>query len=314
MRSGAASSWGLLMAPNLPQAGAPTTRARVPRQPCGRRRRSRSGDQLHPAQGRRREDQGGRRRDRGRPHPQGPARRARRGGRRVGLRPQVRAAAVHDRLHRQDRRGRQGADRRPDHVPAADPGRPRRGGRGRRGRRTPGRRVPRSARCPTPPRSRVALPAADEQHVRAVVEGSMLGGYAFTAYKSGADPQGPADVVVLTDTARTKGAKAAVETARIVSEATALARDWVNTPPGDFTPEIFADAVVAENKNRKAAKVKVDGARRPAAARRRLRRRGRRRPGLGEPAPAGAADLLPARAPRRTSPWSARASPSTPAA
>ncbi|QWZ06405.1 leucyl aminopeptidase [Nocardioides panacis] len=103
----------------------------------------------------------------------------------------------------------------------------------------------------------VALPAADEQHVRAVVEGTMLGGYAFTAYKSGADPQGPADVVVLTDTARTKGAKAAVETARIVSEATALARDWVNTPPGDFTPEIFADAVVAEHKFRKAAKVKV---------------------------------------------------------
>jgi len=103
----------------------------------------------------------------------------------------------------------------------------------------------------------VALPAADEQHVRAVVEGSMLGGYAYTAYKTGADPQGPADVVVLTDTARTKGAKAAVETARIVSEATALARDWVNTPPGDFTPEIFADAVVAENKHRKAARVKV---------------------------------------------------------
>ena len=35
----------------------------------------------------------------------------------------------------------------------------------------------------------------------------MLGGYAFTAYKSGAAPQGPGEVVVLTDTARTKAAQ-----------------------------------------------------------------------------------------------------------
>jgi leucyl aminopeptidase len=76
----------------------------------------------------------------------------------------------------------------------------------------------------------------------------MLGGYAYTAYKSGADPQGPADVVVLTDTARTKGAKAAVETARIVSEATALARDWVNTPAADLRPPMFADAVAEAGK------------------------------------------------------------------
>jgi leucyl aminopeptidase len=103
----------------------------------------------------------------------------------------------------------------------------------------------------------LALPAEDEQQVRAVVEGSMLGGYAFTAYKSAAAHQGPAEVVVLTDTARTKAAKAAVETARIVSTATALARDWVNTPPGDLTPEAFADAVVAEHRSRKPAKVSV---------------------------------------------------------
>jgi leucyl aminopeptidase len=102
-----------------------------------------------------------------------------------------------------------------------------------------------------------ALPAVDEQQVRAVVEGSMLGGYAFTRYKSSSDQQRPAEVVVLTDTARTKGAKEAAETARIVSEATALARDWVNTPPGDLTPEAFASAVVSEGKSRKAAKVKV---------------------------------------------------------
>ena len=85
----------------------------------------------------------------------------------------------------------------------------------------------------------------------------MLGSYAFTAYRTGAAPEGPGEIVVLTDTARTKSAKEAVETARIVAETTALARDWVNTPPGDLTPAAFADAVVDAHKDRKDAKVKV---------------------------------------------------------
>jgi len=96
-----------------------------------------------------------------------------------------------------------------------------------------------------------ALTALDDDQVRAVVEGAMLGAYSFRAYKTNGDPEGPAEVVVLTDTARTKSAKAAAETARVVSEATALARDWVNTPAGDLTPEGFAAAVTATGKARK---------------------------------------------------------------
>jgi leucyl aminopeptidase len=103
----------------------------------------------------------------------------------------------------------------------------------------------------------LALPAVDEHDVRAVVEGSMLGGYSFSTYKTAPERSGPVEVVVLTDTARSKGSQRAMETARIVSEATALARDWVNTPPGDLTPELFAAAVVAEHRSRKPAKVKV---------------------------------------------------------
>jgi leucyl aminopeptidase len=103
----------------------------------------------------------------------------------------------------------------------------------------------------------LALPAVDEQQVRAVVEGAMLGGYSFDAYKSGPDGSGPGEVVVLTDIARTKGAQRALEAARIVSDATTLARDWVNTPPGDLTPELFADAVVAEHRSRKPGRLKV---------------------------------------------------------
>jgi leucyl aminopeptidase len=103
----------------------------------------------------------------------------------------------------------------------------------------------------------VALPALDDQQVRAVVEGAMLGGYSFATYKSGPKPQRPGEVVVLTGNARTAGAQRAADVARIVGEATALARDWVNTPPGDLTPELFASAVLTEHRSRKAGRVKV---------------------------------------------------------
>ena len=107
----------------------------------------------------------------------------------------------------------------------------------------------------------LALPAADARLVRAVVEGAILGGYAFSAYKTGSPPEAPGEVVVLTDAARSRPAQRAVELARAVGEATALARNWVNTPAADLTPVLFADAVVAEHRSRKPAKVpgKVGG-------------------------------------------------------
>ncbi len=104
----------------------------------------------------------------------------------------------------------------------------------------------------------LALPAPDAAHVRALAEGYELGGYAFGAYKSAGPEEGPGEVVILTGTARSKESAAALETARVVAAATMLTRDWVNTPPGDLTPGAFADAVVAENKRRKAAKVSVE--------------------------------------------------------
>jgi leucyl aminopeptidase len=103
----------------------------------------------------------------------------------------------------------------------------------------------------------LALPATDDRQVRAVVEGAILGSYAFSTYKSGSTPAGPGEVVVLTAGARGDGARRALEVARVVGEATALARDWVNTPAADLTPEIFADAVVAEHRTRKPGRLKV---------------------------------------------------------
>ncbi len=105
----------------------------------------------------------------------------------------------------------------------------------------------------------LALPAEDAAHVRAATEGFLLGGYTFTRYKS-ANPaaEAPGEVVVLSQTARAKASRSAIETAQVVAAAVARTRDWVNTPPGDFAPAAFADEVVATAKARKGGgKVKV---------------------------------------------------------
>ncbi|HET6627535.1 MAG TPA: leucyl aminopeptidase, partial [Nocardioidaceae bacterium] len=103
----------------------------------------------------------------------------------------------------------------------------------------------------------LALPAVDADHVRAVADGFLLGSYSFTEFKTSKAPEGPGEVVILTDTARGKDANTALEVAQVVAAATRMARDWVNTPPGDFTPAKFADAVTAAKKNNKTAKVTV---------------------------------------------------------
>ncbi len=96
----------------------------------------------------------------------------------------------------------------------------------------------------------LALPADTPELVRAVTEGHLLGGYAFTTYKkdSRKESTAPADVVVLSALARKKEAVAAFEDAQVLARAVAGTRDWVNTPPGDLTPPAFADAVVAAGK------------------------------------------------------------------
>nr|WP_221634714.1 leucyl aminopeptidase [Nocardioides luti] len=94
----------------------------------------------------------------------------------------------------------------------------------------------------------LALPADTPALVRAVTEGHLLGGYSFTTYKKKPAPEGPGTVVVLSPVARKKDAVAAFEEAQVVAAAVATTRDWVNTPPGDLTPPVFADAVVAAGK------------------------------------------------------------------
>lgn len=109
----------------------------------------------------------------------------------------------------------------------------------------------------------LALPADSPGLVAAVTEGYVLGSYSFTRYKSAA-PQadGPNDVVVLSPVARRGEAVEAFTTAQVVSDAVLQVRDWVNTPPGDLTPPLFAEAVTeahrAATKGRGAPKVSLE--------------------------------------------------------
>ncbi len=91
----------------------------------------------------------------------------------------------------------------------------------------------------------VALPAGAPEQIRAVTEGYLLGGYTFTTYKqsSGSENGAAGSVHVLSPSARQQDATTAFEEAQLLATAVATTRDWVNIPPGDLTPPLFADAV-----------------------------------------------------------------------
>jgi leucyl aminopeptidase len=74
-----------------------------------------------------------------------------------------------------------------------------------------------------------------EGATRAVAEGSLLGGYQYRTYKT--DDDALAARVVEIVGADEQELKEAV----VVSEATILARDWVNTPAIDKAPEVLSD-------------------------------------------------------------------------
>jgi leucyl aminopeptidase len=90
----------------------------------------------------------------------------------------------------------------------------------------------------------LALPAGTAELVRAVTEGAILGGYTFTAYRSGDPAPTPADVILLSPVAKQSAVASAFAEAQVLAAAVGTVRDWVNTPPNDLTPPVFADAVV----------------------------------------------------------------------
>ena len=104
----------------------------------------------------------------------------------------------------------------------------------------------------------LALPASTPEEVAAVTEGALLGAYAYREYRVTSTDRNKPPVgafTLVTDAPRDRANKAAVERAHTLVEAVHLARDWVNTPPGDLPPaELAARAVIAA----KAAGVTVE--------------------------------------------------------
>ncbi|HZD23156.1 MAG TPA: M17 family peptidase N-terminal domain-containing protein, partial [Acidimicrobiia bacterium] len=69
---------------------------------------------------------------------------------------------------------------------------------------------------------------------RAVTEGSLLGGYEFRTYKTEVNGINVQTLEVI------GGDGVELDNAVVMAEATMLARDWVNTPAGDKSPESLA--------------------------------------------------------------------------
>ncbi|MFE3827711.1 leucyl aminopeptidase [Streptomyces sp. NPDC059092] len=101
-----------------------------------------------------------------------------------------------------------------------------------------------------------ALPIEAVEDIEAIAEGALLGAYAFTAYqggeknaKKGEGPKQPLGEVALVGAKpRDKAHKAAAERAIALAEEVNRARDLVNTPPNDLTPESFAAVATAAGK------------------------------------------------------------------
>ena len=72
---------------------------------------------------------------------------------------------------------------------------------------------------------------------RAVTEGSLLGGYEFRTYKTEGEGLDAQTIEII------DGDEAELETAVKMVNATVRARDWVNTPAKDKSPERFAELV-----------------------------------------------------------------------
>ncbi|MGN6243767.1 MAG: leucyl aminopeptidase [Motilibacteraceae bacterium] len=99
----------------------------------------------------------------------------------------------------------------------------------------------------------LALPADDATTAGAVAEGALLGAYSYLRYRSSSRKPGQEPVealVLLSEAARDKAVKAAVDRARALAEAVARTRDWVNTPPADLPPAVLAQEAAQTAKAR----------------------------------------------------------------
>jgi leucyl aminopeptidase len=86
-----------------------------------------------------------------------------------------------------------------------------------------------------------------------LAEGALLGAYSFEGYREADPKRAPVANVVLQgiagngdDASGDDGAATAVQRAEVLARSVALARDLVNAPPGDLSPEDLAERARAE--------------------------------------------------------------------
>ena len=83
----------------------------------------------------------------------------------------------------------------------------------------------------------VVLPDHSDATLSAITEGALLGAYRFTRYR---DRPTIRSLTLVTSGTVTRGQRAIVRQAAVVSDSVALARDLVNTAPNDLGPPEFA--------------------------------------------------------------------------
>jgi leucyl aminopeptidase len=93
-----------------------------------------------------------------------------------------------------------------------------------------------------------------------VLEGYLLGGYAFSRYLSKAPDRRAGTVTVLSPAARRQEVATAFAQAQVVAEAVHAVRDWVNTPAGDLTPPTLAAEISRAVKGTKVKATVLDEA------------------------------------------------------
>ncbi|RZQ59425.1 leucyl aminopeptidase [Amycolatopsis suaedae] len=87
-----------------------------------------------------------------------------------------------------------------------------------------------------------ALTTLSEVDLQAAVEGTVMGAYTFTAYRSEAGDAPVSTVDVASPAEGTaKQHRATLKAATAIAEAVTTARDFINTPPNDLYPASFAE-------------------------------------------------------------------------
>lgn len=98
----------------------------------------------------------------------------------------------------------------------------------------------------------VSLPVDGPQDAAAIADGLHLGAYSYDEYKTNGSPNPPlATVTIVGPGVKTKAVREAVTRAETIAAAVNTARDWVNMPPRDLTPETFAESATKYLKGRK---------------------------------------------------------------